>query len=103
MLAKTVLAAIAACGILSSLSAGAFTYDNRTNQGPNGEAQLRAQALQGQNGRIGNSHFSVQFSGSGYGAGQSGADSRFVPSANPDLQNPFYSPNNLDTALANHR
>jgi len=101
--ARFALALAAAGLVLSSVSASAFTYDNRTNQSPEVQAQLRGQeGLLTDGSRIGNSHFSMQFSGGGYGSQQGGADSRFVPSTNPDLNNPFNSPNNLDTALYNH-
>ena len=101
--ARFVLAFTASAVLLTAASAGAFTYDNRTNQSPEVQAQLRGQEGQLSNGmKIGNSHFSMQFSGGGYGNGQSGIENRFVPSSNPDFANPYYSPNNLDTALANH-
>jgi hypothetical protein len=97
---KFALALVAACGVLSSVAASAFTYDSRTNQDPTGLAKFRDSLSNG--GKIGNSHFSVQFSGGNSGDGQSGADSRFVPSSNPAFANPYYSPNNLDMALGNH-
>jgi hypothetical protein len=53
-------------------------------------------------GKIGNSHFSMQFSGSSSGYGQSGIQNRFVPSSNSAFSSPFDgNPNNLDLALGN--
>jgi len=84
--------ALAACFLLSAVSAGAFTYDNRTNQSPEAQARFRDQQSQPNNGlRIGDSHFSLQFSGGGFGNNQPGVDSRFVPSSNPDFANPYYT------------
>ena len=97
---RTIIAAAAVSVLVASASAGAFTYDNRTNQNPDVQAQLR-----GANGlpvQQKNSHFSMQFSGSGLGNNQaSGVQGRFVPSSNPDFQTPYSGPNNLDLALGN--
>jgi hypothetical protein len=96
-IAKLILATIAVYGTLSAVSAGAFTYDNRTNQSPDAALRLK----QNKDGSFGNSHFSMQFSGGSGVGGQSGVQNRFVQSSNPDLANPFNSENNLDLALGN--
>jgi hypothetical protein len=94
---------VAVVALLGAVSAQAFTYDSRTNQDPSGQAKLRAAAnAMANGGKIGNSHFSMQFSGGPSGYGQGGIENRFVPSANPAFANPYYSPNNLDMALGNH-
>jgi hypothetical protein len=55
------------------------------------QARFRDQQSQPNNGlRIGDSHFSMQFSG-GFGNNQPGVDSRFVPSSKPDFANPYYT------------
>jgi hypothetical protein len=96
---KLSLAVIATCTLMSAVSAQAFTYDNRTNQGPDGSAKFRDPESALSNG--GSSNFSLKFSSSGMNGGQNGTDSRFVQSSNPAFSSPFGGPNNLDYALGN--
>lgn len=94
---KFVLAAVAVIGVAAALPAQAFTYDSRTNQG--GDAS-KFQDPDSQTKKLGDSHFSMQFSGGSSGQQQSGYDSRFVPSGNSAF-GPGGGSNNLDTALGN--
>jgi hypothetical protein len=96
MLKSRVLIAAAILCSMIGMSAQAFTYDNRTNQNPDGSARFTDP--EGAAAKKLGSHFSMHFSG-GSTNGQSGYDNRFVPSANGVFASPFDSQNNFDTAL----
>ena len=83
-----------------AVSANAFTYDNRTNQNPDGSARFTDPDSALGKRSSGDSHFSMHFSGGGPG-GQTSSDDRFVPSSNGVFSSPFNGPNNMDLALGN--
>ncbi len=87
--------------VATSGLAHAFTYESQMNQ--SNAAALRGQdpAQAYKNGmKIGDSHFSMQFSGSGAPQG-GGYDSRMVPSGNSSFSDPNTSPNFMDKAIGN--
>ena len=92
------LTALVAVGCFVSVAAHAFTYDNRTNQTPNGAAHFQDPDAALANGDS-DSHFSMKFSGGSNQPMSSGLNSRFVPSSNNAFSSPFNSPNNFDNAM----
>ncbi len=101
--AKFVLGAVAVTGLLSAISAQAFTYDSRTNQNSDGTARFQDPEdalMSSAAGKSDDSKFSIKFSGSN-GPASNGYDSRFVPSSNGVFSSPFAGPSNMDLALGN--
>lgn len=97
------LSAAAIALVIAAGSAQAFTYDNRTNQNPDGSARFAdSDGLPAKHGDDdGKSGLSLKFSGSGMNQAPAGVDSRFMPSANPVFSPPGTQPNNFDMALGN--